>query len=153
MLRWLRRRIAGTTNTVKLLAADPKSAGSMMRRATVRLWRARGGGLFGLGYVICFGVLQVRSFTEQIATSTSVEEFVIGEIAQHLFRFGVDSFVNAFLSLLWPAYVLDYFSGWGFGGWGIVILVVGFWAFERWLRPLVERRVPELGKRPDQGAH
>ena len=153
MFRWLRRRITGTTDTVRLLAADPKSAGSMMRHATVRLWRARGGGLYGLGYVVCFGVLQVRSFTEQVVTAASVPEFVIGEFAQRLFRFGVDSFVNAFLSLLWPAYVLDYFSGWGFGGWGIVILVVGFWAFERWLRPLVERRVPELRKRRDQGAH
>lgn len=154
MLRWLRRRITGTTDTVKLLAANPKRAGSLARDATVRLWRARGGGLYGLGYVVCFGVLQARSFTDQVSSATSVEEFVISEVTTHLLRFGIDSVVNSLLSLLWPAYVLDYLKGWG-----IVALIVGFWTFERWLRPLVERWLPELRKRrrkkatpTDQGA-
>ena len=154
MLGWLKRRVTTTADTVKTVARDPKSAGSIIRRAFVRVWKARGGGLYGLGYVIAFVALQVQSFAGEVDAATSVETFVATQVTGYLLRVAVDSVVNAFLALLWPAFVVE-----AFGGTGIVLLLVAFYVFERALRPLVERTFPELSRRPhapsidDQGAH
>jgi hypothetical protein len=109
-------------------------------------------------------VLQVRSFTEAVTGATSFSEFVIGEIAGHLLRFGIDSFVNGLLALLWPFFVIEHLHGLG-----IALLIGAFFVFERWLKPSVVQWLPELRRRrkrrsrrrqakgdsehQDQGAH
>ena len=53
--------------------------------------------------------------------------------AEPPFRFSLMAFVNVFLALLWPFFVLEQF-----GGMGIILLALGYLAFEYGLRPLVE---------------
>ena len=59
------------------------------------------------------------------------------------------AFLNVFLTLLWPFYVLEHFQGMG-----IILLVAGYLSFEYALRPVIERRFPELrdpaSANPDQ---
>ena len=54
--------------------------------------------------------------------------------AEPPFRFSLMAFVNVFLALLWPFFVLEQF-----GGMGIILLALGYLAFEYGLRPLAER--------------
>jgi hypothetical protein len=103
------------------------------------LWQARGGGFYGLGYVLTFIGMEIRTFTGDIGGSDSVSDFVLQQSFEFVSRICIDSFVNVFLALLWPAFVLKWL-----GGWGILVLLGGYLGFEYGLRRLVETWLPEL---------
>lgn len=115
----------------------------------VEAWRSRGGGFYGLGYLIALVILQVGMFAGDVVESESVSDFALAAAIEYLFRFSVMAFVNAFLALLWPVYVLEQL-----GGMGIILLVVGYLGFEYVLRPVIEKIFPELREKvspdPDQ---
>ena len=132
-------RLASHIRVGKQLYREPRSIVSLMRGWLLSLWQARGGGFFGLGYVITFVGLQIRTFTGDILGSDSVSDFVLQQAFEFVFRICIESFVNVFLALLWPAFVLAWI-----GGWGIPVLLGGYLGFERGLRPLIESWLPEL---------
>lgn len=132
-------RLTRYVQTAKRLHAEPKSIGPMMREALVRVWSARGGGFYGLGYVVAFIVIEVRMFTGEILDSSSVAGFALAQIFEYAIRVSFLSFINVFLAFVWPVYVLNFA-----GGYGIAALLLGYIAFEKLLRPVVESHFPEL---------
>lgn len=132
-------RLTRYVQTAKRLHAEPKSIGPMMREALVRVWSARGGGFYGLGYVVAFIVIEVRMFTGEILDSSSVADFALAQIFEYAIRVSFLSFINVFLAFIWPVYVLNFA-----GGYGIAALLLGYIAFEKLLRPVVESHFPEL---------
>lgn len=126
--------------TVKrYLTGLSESAIPWLRNWLLQMWRARGGGFYGLGFVIAFITLEIRMFAAEFGGSDSVAEVIIAEALESLLRIGFLSFLNGFLALLWPVYLLD-----RLGLWGIAILIGGYFGFERVLRPIVENWFPEL---------
>ena len=123
------------------LKEDPKRATPLLREAIVSVWQARGGGLYGLGYIVAFCVFEVQFFLTEIGESEGVGEFLSGQLIEYVLRFGVQSIINGFLALLWPLHLII-----AFGPWAVVVLIAGFFGFERLLRPTVERHFPELKK-------
>ncbi|MEE8244615.1 MAG: hypothetical protein V3R27_06450 [Pseudomonadales bacterium] len=123
------------------LREDPKRATPLLREAVVNVWRSRGGGLYGLGYIVAFLIFEVQFVLTEVGESQGVVDFVSSQLIEYLLRFGLQSIINVFLALLWPLHVID-----AFGVWGIVALIVAFLGFERLLRPTVERHFPELRK-------
>ena len=121
---------------------EPRTIGAMIRANLVTLWLSRGGGLYGLGYVLTFLAREVpdaiANFTEVVSGSASVA----GAIFEWLVRFGSDTLMNMLWAFLWPVQLIEWL-----GGWGIAMLLAAFLAFEKLLRPMVESVVPEL-KRP-----
>jgi len=111
----------------------------MLRAALLRLWQARGGGFYGLGYVVTFIVLEVKLVTGEFLGSESVVQFVTHELLEYVFRFGLLSLLNGVLALMWPVFVLAWL-----GPWGLAVLAGGYFAFERAGRPVVERWFPEI---------
>lgn len=138
--KFLHRRLDPIAESVR----KPSTIKGRVRRALIGLWRTRGGGLYGLGYVITFVILEVRALFGDIVEATNVTGAFAAEMLAWLFRFGVDSFLNVGLAFAWPAFVID-----GLGGWGIVVVVGAFIGFERLARPWVERQLPELVAVPD----
>ena len=134
-------RIARQVRIAKEVRAEPRTALTLIRGWLVGLWTARGGGLYGLGVVVGFLILEVRMIAGDLAESSGVADFLVGEIVEFVFRLGFMSVVNGFLALLWPLWVLE-----RLGVWGIVLLAGAYAAFEYGLRPLVESRVPELAE-------
>ncbi len=132
-------RLTRHVQTAKRLHAEPKSIGPMMREALVRVWSARGGGFYGLGYVIAFIIIEVQMFTGEILESSSVADFAFAQIFEFALRISFLSFINVFLAFVWPVYVLDFA-----GGYGLAALLLGYIAFEKLLRPVVENHFPEL---------
>ena len=132
-------RLASHIRVGKQLYREPRSIVSLMRGWLLSLWQARGGGFFGLGYVITFIGLQIRTFTSGIFGSDSVSDYVLQQALEFVFRICIESLINVFLALLWPAFLLAWL-----GAWGIPILLGGYFGFERGLRPLVETWLPEL---------
>ena len=118
---------------------EPRKAVSLVRETLVNIWRARGGGFYGLGYLIAFVVLEARMLAGDVGESATVVDFVASQAAEYLFRFTVMSFVNMFLAMIWPFYLLQWVGVWGFA-----ILAGGYVVFEWVLRPSVEAWIPEL---------
>ncbi|TNF80803.1 MAG: hypothetical protein EP301_12945 [Gammaproteobacteria bacterium] len=132
-------RMARHLRVGREVVREPRKAIPFAREALVETWRARGGGFYGLGYVIAFCWLQVNVLVGDVSESDSVSQFAMGAAIEYLLRFSLMAFVNVFLALLWPLYVLEQF-----GGMGIILLALGYLTFEYGLRPLVEQVFPEL---------
>lgn len=133
--KFVQQRLAPITESVR----QPSSIKGRVRAALIGLWRTRGGGLYGLGYVVCFLGLEARALAGDIVEATTSTGAFAAELLSAVFRFGVESFVNMGLAFAWPGFLID-----AVGGWGVAVLVGGFIVFERIARPWVERLIPEL---------
>ncbi len=129
---WLRRRFDSMVATTKLIYAQPRQIGTIARETAITLWSSRGGGFYGLGYVITFIVLETRTLFSGVASSETVLGFIGQEVTQVFFRLAFESLLNSFLAFLWPLYVLQLLSNWG-----IVVLLFGWWAYGKWAVPYV----------------
>ena len=134
---WLQRR----RRVVMEIWHNPRSIPTHLRRVLLDVWRARGGGFYGIGYVFAFVYFEISLFAGEFSDSDSVSGFALGQIFEYVLRFSVMSFFNVFRALLWPLTLL----GWS-GGWGFALLIGGYLAFEHGLRPYVERVFPELAQ-------
>ncbi|MEJ2603249.1 MAG: hypothetical protein P8172_08120 [Gammaproteobacteria bacterium] len=134
-------RIARQLRIASEVRQEPRTAVTLIRSWLARLWAARGGGLYGLGVVVSFLVLEARTISGDFAASAGIADFLAGEIVEFVFRLGFMSFLNGFLALLWPVYVLERFEFWG-----LALLVAAYLVFEHALRPVVESRLPELAE-------
>jgi len=134
----LGRRVGDSIGAVRSLVAEPRTAPGVLREALLKLWRVRGGGFYGLGYVITFVVLEVRMFIDNVVDSDDVVTMVVQEVLEILFRFAVQSFVNGFIAFGWPVFVVGYLDGWG-----LLLIGFGWWTFERWAKPWINARLPE----------
>lgn len=132
-------RFARHLGAAREIRREPRSVVRMLRAALLRLWQARGGGFYGLGYVVTFIVLEAKLITGEFLGSESFIQFVTSELLEYVLRFGVLSLVNGVLALIWPVFVLSWLGGWGF-----VVLLGGYFAFEHAGRPVVERWFPEM---------
>jgi hypothetical protein len=136
---WLRRRIDKSVGTVRTVVAEPRSISTMLHDGLLKIWRTRGGGFYGLGYVVCFVVLEVRAFIGNFEGDGDAMTMVLQEVAGFVFRFTAQSFLNTLLAFLWPAFVIEYLEGWG------ILLIGGGWVvFDRWMKPQINARMPRL---------
>ena len=119
--------------------AEPRSIGRLFRDGFVTLWVAHGAGFYGLGWIAAFLVLEADMFTGDIVQSEGVGDFISNQLLEYVLRIGLLSFLNSLLAAIWPVYVLQWLSGYG-----IVVLVAGYYGFEKLLRPFVESQFPEL---------
>lgn len=132
-------RIARDLRTVQEISRDPRSILPRVRGWLVELWALRGGGFYGLGYIVAFVALEIATLTGDFGSSASVSGFFEAQILQYLARVSVQSMINTVLALLWPIYLLRW---WGW--YGIAMLVIGSGIFELAIRPRVEAWLPEL---------
>lgn len=121
------------------LKDDPKQIAPLLRGAVLDVWCSRGGGFFGLGYLVAFAYFEISMLIEDVTATADLSGFAIGQLFEYLLRFGIMSFVNAFQALLWPVYILQLFE------WiGIILLIGAYFAFEKSLKPGLESLFPEL---------
>jgi len=147
---WLKRRIKRSVKTVRGVVAEPHKVPSQVRAALLKIWRTRGGGFYGFGYVVAFVVLEVRAFVGNFEGDGDIATMIAQEVLQFFFRFAAQSFINGFIAFGWPVFVLDYL-----GGVGLLVLGGGWVAFEYLAKPLINARLPELSaseeKPPEAG--
>jgi len=130
---WIVRRIESLWSTTREMAERPGTIGTRMRDAAIEIWSSRGGGFYGLGYLVTFIVLEVQAFLSGFETTDAVTFFET-ELLQMIFRFAWQSVLNSFVALAWPVFVLKYLEAWG-----IVVLVAGGWLYGRFAAPYVAR--------------
>jgi hypothetical protein len=132
-------RLARHLRVARQICHEPRSVTTLARGWLLGLWQARGGGFYGLGFVIAFVALEIDMLVTDIGGSSSVSEALLLEALEYVFRIGILSFLNGLLALLWP-FILISLLGW----WAVALLIGGYIVFEHGLRPLVETRFPEL---------
>jgi hypothetical protein len=120
------------------LGRQPADILPLLRRWLAKLWASRGGGFYGLGYVVTFVALEIRSLSSDLTTTSGL----VAQAAQYLLRFSIDSLRNVISALIWPAHLFEWLGGPA----GLVALVVGYAAFELAIRPVVQARLPEVGE-------
>jgi hypothetical protein len=120
------------------LGRQPAAILPLLRRWLVNLWASRGGGFYGLGYVLTFVVLEIKSLSGGLTTVSGL----LAQAAQYVLRFSVDSLRNVISALIWPAHLFEWLGGPA----GLVALAIGYAAFEVAIRPLVQAWLPEVGE-------
>jgi hypothetical protein len=131
-------RIARDLRTVREISRNPRSVLPRARGWFAALWVRNGGGFFGLCYVLTFIALEATTLASSVGES-GTSGFIVGQAAQYLVRFSIESIVNAFRALLWPVYLWRWL-----GPYSLIPLVAGYLAFRYVLRPVIERWLPEL---------
>jgi hypothetical protein len=106
------------------------------RRWLAKIWLAYGGGLYAVGYATTFLYLEARSIIDGIAGSSGLADFLTSEIFEYFFRFLGDSISNMVQAFIWFVPVLSYRSPLG-----IILLGIGFWLFDIYLRKPVGDRL------------
>jgi len=112
---------------------DPKSLGPRFNRFLLELWKSRGGGFYGLGYVITFVWLEISLFFGDVAESEGVTDFVTQQITEWLFRFAFESMLNSLMALVWPFLVINRFATNG-----ILALIAGYLLFQHLVKPRLD---------------
>jgi len=134
-------RMAGHARMVRDVWEQPSRIGGFMRNAFVSLWLTKGGGFYGLGYVLVFVALEFRSLTGDIGGSNSVAGFMASQAVQYIVRLSFESFLNALLALVWPWHVFQWL-----GIFGLILLGAAWFAYVSVARPIVETWFPEIGE-------
>lgn len=138
----IRQRIDDGVRTVAEIGDDlahrpavlPGKAHGWFRTWFGRLWRVRGGGLYALGWVVTFLILEVRAIVSDIAEAESVAAFLGAELIEFFFRFMGESIINFGLAFAWPAFVIQWHQTAG-----LIALALAWFAFPRFLKPWLER--------------
>ena len=126
----IRVRAANAYLTAEQSIREPASIAPRIRAFLLKLWKARGGGYYGLGYVITFISLEISMFFVEVGETEGVVDFVGEQIMSLVFRFAFESFINSLLALIWPVLLLG-----KFGSIGILILVGSFILFQWGIKP------------------
>jgi hypothetical protein len=128
-------RIARDVRLAWALGREPAAILPLLRRWLLKIWASRGGGFYGLGYVVTFAALEIKSLSVDLISVSGLAAQAI----QYVIRFSIESFFNGLSALLWPVLLLR-----SLGGLGLVVLAVAYAVFERAIRPLVEASYPEI---------
>jgi len=134
-------RFARHRRIAQEIYAEPRSFAGFVRDGFISVWVSHGAGFYGLGWIVTFVVLEVNMFSGELFASDGIADFFGSQLFEYVLRVGFMSFVNTLLAAIWPVYVLQWLSGYG-----VVVLIGGYYGFEKLLRPVVESRFPELGK-------
>lgn len=148
-------RIARHSRLAQEAWNEPASILHWSRNWLVRLWITKGGGFYGLGYVITFVSLEIRAISGDFSGSSGIGDLITSQLVQYVIRFSVDSLLNAVFAVIWPVYLLQWANGLG-----IIVLVGAYVVFRLGVYPLLENWIPELKEArqakeakaaPDQG--
>ncbi|MGD8341464.1 MAG: hypothetical protein PVH89_11825 [Gammaproteobacteria bacterium] len=132
-------RIARHSRLAREAWAKPRSVLTRTKEWLVRLWITKGGGFYGLGYVITFISLEASSLSGDVVGSDNISDFITSQFIGFIIRFSVESFLNALSAVIWPVLLLQWPNGLG-----IVTLIAAYAGYRLLLDPFFENQIPEL---------
>jgi hypothetical protein len=112
----------------------PGEVTHIFRRSFRRVWDARGGGLYACGFVITFVYLEIRMFVVDIFEAESVGGFVTEQATEMIFKYLGESISNTISAFLWPVEIIQLQQPWG-----LILLILMFVVFDRFLKQPIER--------------
>jgi hypothetical protein len=95
-----------------------------------KVWKVRGGGLYALGFIVTFVILEVRSLADDVLGIGSIFS---GHLFEFLISFFVDSLSNTVQAFMWPIRVVQFAPPWG-----AVALGAAYMGFATFLKKPIE---------------
>lgn len=86
----------------------PRAAHEWLRRGFRKVWSARGGGLYATGFFVTFVWLEIRLLAEDLIDASDAGDLILGQLAELLLRFTVESFINTLEAFFWPLYLIAF---------------------------------------------
>ncbi len=120
--------------SVKNPKSIPGRTGSWFKRWLGELWKVRGGGLYAVGYIVCFIYFEIQTALGEVTQAGSVREFFENLVSDFLFRFLTETRGNMIKSFIWPVYVVGINPPYG-----VIALGLAFWLFPIYLKKPIER--------------
>lgn len=145
LLQKTKQRLSSGVAHAREAQRQPSVILQWLRASAIKTWRVRGGGFYGLGFVIIFIALQIGSLFEDVSEADGAVDFLATQVVEAVSRFFNDSMANFVKALLWPLLFINLT-----GAWGIPVLVGAFLSFDRWAKPYLNEQFPELAVDPDE---
>mgnify|MGYP001819189761 CR=1 FL=1 len=95
-----------------------------------KVWKVRGGGLYALGFIATFVVLEVQSLADDVL---GIGAIFTGQAFEFIISFVVDSFTNTVQAFMWPIHIVQFAPPWG-----AVALGVAYMGFATYLKKPIE---------------
>jgi hypothetical protein len=100
-----------------------------------RVWELRGGGLYAVGFAICFAYLEITElFLEDIPAFLALDSYAADALLGFMIDFLIDTLMNTLAAFMWPVFVVQWYPPFG-----AVALGVAFLLFPKYLKPHIER--------------
>lgn len=110
-----------------------------------KVWKARGGGFYALGFAATFIYLEVTTVAGEFVESASLMAFFTEQLVEFVFRFAVDSIRNMIMAFVWPVYWVQWQPPFG-----AIALVAGYFVFAKFIKqPLTQWMFPD-GEESDE---
>ncbi len=109
------------------------------RRWFAKVWKARGGGFYALGFAVTFIYLEIRTVTGEFVESASLMAFFTEQLIEFVLRFAIDSLINMLYSFIWPVYWVQWQPPFG-----AIALGAGYLVFANYIKqPLTAWLFPD----------
>ena len=95
-----------------------------------KVWKIRGGGLYALGFIATFVVLEVQSLADDVL---GIGTIFTGQAFEFIVSFFIDSFRNTVQAFMWPIHIVQFAPPWG-----AVALGVAYMGFATYLKKPIE---------------
>lgn len=112
----------------------PQHAEGMFRRWFRNVWSVRGGGLYAVGFAAAFLYLEIVDIVFDDVPTLFALNILSSDVIGFVISFFIDTFINVFTALAWPAFVVMFAPPWG-----AIALAAAFVVFNRYLKAPVER--------------
>ncbi len=100
-----------------------------------KIWKARGGGLYALGFAVTFLYLEINELiTDDIPTLLGLGIFDLGAWIEFAVDLVLDIMKNTLFALIWPVFVIGWKSPLG-----LILLIIAFALFPKHVKPHIEQ--------------
>ncbi len=118
---------------------NPSVVLAWIKQGLINTWVLRGGGFYGLIFLLVFLFLQAQTFVLEMLEAEDAIDFVTSQLVEAVFKFFSATLGNMVQAFLWPVLFINWV-----GSWGIPALIAAFLSFDRWGRPYINHRIPQL---------
>jgi len=120
----------------KHLKEKASSYGKNLKRKKIsylhKLFRNKGSGFYGVGYIVTLLYLEVSSFLEEVSEFSFSFDNLLGQIISHIISFSFETIVNLIKATIWPVIVYSNFNQTQAIALLSVMAVLYFYANKRW---------------------
>ena len=116
-----------------------EQAEGWFRRWFAKVWKARGGGFYALGFAATFIYLEVTTVAGEFVESASLMAFFTEQLIEFVFRFAIDSIMNMVTAFMWPVFVVQWQPPFG-----VIALVAAYFVFAKYIKqPITDWMFPD----------
>ena len=120
----------------------PDQAHGLFRQWFRRVWEARGGGLYAVGFAIAFLYFEIKDILFDDIPKLAAINIMSADLVGFIIEFIIDTFINMGLAFAWPAWVIMWREPYG-----LILLIAAFILFPRFVKQPMEHWLFE-GKQP-----